>query len=141
VKLRRLLHEALGHRTEIRGELTETADGMGADAARKRMFRLKRFYGKSRSNLPALVTQASEYVYGHTDPVPMALLPAIAPADPKTPSRSFVSRFLPPYRRRTQAVFAQCVGQCARDPRPAAPRRFAKYRAAIALNRNFLVPL
>jgi uncharacterized protein YggU (UPF0235/DUF167 family) len=69
-ELRRLLHEALGHRTQIRGELTESADGL-ALTLRGTSLPAKTFTGKPE-DLPAMVTQAAEYAYGHTDPVAMA---------------------------------------------------------------------
>jgi tetratricopeptide (TPR) repeat protein len=134
-ELRRLLHEALGHRTEIRGELTETADGM-ALTLRGTNVPAKTFTGKPEQ-LPALVTQASEYVYGHTDPVPMAyyLHRAGRPEDTIALIRSrFAS--VPP---ETQAVLLNVWGNVLATL-DRLPEAFAKYRAAIALNRNFLYP-
>jgi tetratricopeptide (TPR) repeat protein len=69
-ELRRLLHETLGHRVQIRGELLEGPTGLmltlrGTDLP------TRSFAGKA-DELPPLVSQAAEYVYGHTDPVLMA---------------------------------------------------------------------
>jgi tetratricopeptide (TPR) repeat protein len=69
-ELRRLLHEALGHRTQIRGELLEGPTGItltlrGTDLPSKT-------FAGTVDELPTLVSRAAEYVYGHTDPVLMA---------------------------------------------------------------------
>jgi tetratricopeptide (TPR) repeat protein len=69
-ELRRLLHETLGHRSQIRGQLLETPTEL-ALTVRGTGLPAKSFTGKA-DYLPALVSQAAEYVYGHTDPVLMA---------------------------------------------------------------------
>jgi hypothetical protein len=58
-ELRRVLHEALGHRTQIRGELNESAGGL-ALTVRATSLPARTFTGKVDA-LPALVTQAAEY--------------------------------------------------------------------------------
>jgi tetratricopeptide (TPR) repeat protein len=69
-ELRRLLHETLGHRIQIRGELLEEPTGLTL-TLRGTDLPTKSFVGKA-DELPALVSRAAEYVYGHTDPVLMA---------------------------------------------------------------------
>jgi hypothetical protein len=69
-ELRRLLHENLGHRLQIRGELLEGATGL-ALTVRGTDLPAKSFSGKT-DELPVLISRAAEYVYGHTDPVLMA---------------------------------------------------------------------
>lgn len=69
-ELRRLLHEALGHRLQIRGDLFEGPTGL-ALTLRGTDLPAKSFSGKA-DELPILISQAAEYVYGHTDPVLMA---------------------------------------------------------------------
>jgi tetratricopeptide (TPR) repeat protein len=134
-ELRRLLHEALGHRTEIRGELTDSSDGV-ALTLRGTNLPAKTFAGKPEE-LPVLATHAAEYVYGYTDPVQMAyyLHRAGRPADTIALIRSrFAS--VPP---ETQAILLNVWGNvlATSDKLPEALR---KYRAAIDLNRNFWYP-
>lgn len=69
-ELRRLLHETLGHRIQIRGELLEGPTGLTL-TLRGTDLPSKSFAGKA-DELPTLVSQAAEYVYGRTDPVLMA---------------------------------------------------------------------
>ena len=69
-ELRRLLHETLGHRTQIRGEVFEGPTGLTL-TVRGTGLPTKSLTGKI-DEMPALVSQAAEYVYGHTDPVLMA---------------------------------------------------------------------
>lgn len=69
-ELRRLLHETLGHRTQIRGELLEGPTGLTL-AVRGTGLPAKSFAGKM-DELPTLVSEAAEYIYGYTDPVLMA---------------------------------------------------------------------
>jgi len=69
-ELRRLLHETLGHRLQIRGELLEGATGLIL-TVRGTNLPAKSFPGKT-DELPELISRAAEYVYGHTDPVLMA---------------------------------------------------------------------
>jgi len=69
-ELRRLLHETLGHRIQIRGELLEESTGLTL-TLRGTDLPTKSFVGKV-DELPALISRAAEYVYGHTDPVLMA---------------------------------------------------------------------
>jgi tetratricopeptide (TPR) repeat protein len=69
-ELRRLLHENLGHRLQIRGELLEGSTGLML-TVRGTNLPAKSFSGKA-DELPALISRAAEYVYGHTDPILMA---------------------------------------------------------------------
>jgi tetratricopeptide (TPR) repeat protein len=134
-ELRRLLHEALGHRTEIRGELTEISDGL-ALTLRGTNVPARTFTGKPEQ-LPALVMQASEYVYGHTDPVQMAYYLHRA-GRPEETIALIRSRFasVPP---EAQAMLLNVWGNTL-STLDRLPEAFAKYRAAIALNPSFLYP-
>ena len=134
-ELRRLLHEALGRRTEIRGELTEVSDGL-ALTLRGTNVPARTFTGKPEQ-LPLLVTQASEYVYGHTDPVQMAYYLHRA-GRPEETIALIRSRFasVPP---ESQAVLLNVWGNVL-STLDRLPEAFTKYRAAIALNPKFLYP-
>ena len=69
-ELRRLLHQSLGHLTEIHGTLVDTADGY-ALTVRGTDLPAKAFSGKT-NELPGLVTRAAEYAYGNSDRRAMA---------------------------------------------------------------------
>jgi tetratricopeptide (TPR) repeat protein len=134
-ELRRVLHEALGHRIQIRGDLTESADGL-ALTLRGTNLPAKTFSGKPEE-LPALVTRAAEYTYGHADPVQMAyyLHRAGRPADTIALIRSrFAS--VPP---ETQAMLLNVWGN-ALNTLDRVPEALAKYRHAIDLNPRFWNP-
>ena len=134
-ELRRVLHEALGHRIQIRGDLTESADGL-ALTLRGTNLPAKTFSGKPEE-LPALVTRAAEYAYGHADPVQMAyyLHRAGRPADTIALIRSrFAS--VPP---ETQAMLLNVWGN-ALNTLDRVPEALAKYRLAIDLNPKFWYP-
>ena len=69
-ELRRLLHQSLGHLTEIHGTLVDTKDGY-ALTVRGTDLPAKAFSGKT-DELPGLVTRAAEYAYGNSDRRAMA---------------------------------------------------------------------
>ena len=69
-ELRRVLHQSLGHLTDIYGTLTDTADGY-ALTLRGTDLPARTFRGKTDA-LPALITQAAEYAYGNSDRRAMA---------------------------------------------------------------------
>jgi tetratricopeptide (TPR) repeat protein len=87
--------------------------------------------------LPALVTQASEYVYGHTDPVQMAYY-LHRVGRPEETIALIRSRFasVPP---QAQAMLLNVWGNTL-STLDRLPEAFAKYRTAIAINRMFLYP-
>jgi tetratricopeptide (TPR) repeat protein len=134
-ELRRLLHEALGHRAEIRGELTESSDGL-ALTLRGTNLPAKTFAGKTEE-LPALVTQAAEYVYGYTEPVQMAYYLHRA-GRPEETIELIRSRFAS-VPRETQAMLLNVWGNVLASV-DKLPEALTKYRAAIDLNRNFWYP-
>ena len=134
-ELRRVLHEAVGHRSQIRGELMESTDGL-ALTLRGTKLPSRTFIGKPEE-LPALVTRAAEYVYGYTDPVLMAYY--LQRAGRLDATIALIrSRFasVPPA---TQSILLNVWGSTLFNAgdRPGA---VAKYRAAIALNPSFWYP-
>jgi tetratricopeptide (TPR) repeat protein len=134
-ELRRLLHEALGHRAEIRGELTESSDGL-ALTLRGTNLPAKTFAGKPEE-LRALVTQAAEYVYAYADPVQMAYYLHRA-GRPEETVALIRSRFAS-VPRDTQAILLNVWGNVLASG-GSLPGALTKYRAAIDLNRNFWYP-
>jgi tetratricopeptide (TPR) repeat protein len=69
-ELRRLLHQSLGHLTEIHGTLVDSAGGY-ALTLRGTDLPAQTFSGKT-DELPALLTRAAEYAYGNSDRRAMA---------------------------------------------------------------------
>jgi tetratricopeptide (TPR) repeat protein len=134
-ELRRLLHEALGHRTQLRGELTESADGLVL-TVRGTNLPAKAFSGK-QEELTALVTQAAEYAYGHTDPVQMAyyLHRARRPAEAIALIQSRFASMPPEAQAMLLNVWGNVLATLDR-----LPEALPKYRAAIDLNPRFWYP-
>jgi len=69
-ELRRVLHQSLGHLTDIYGTLIDTTDGY-ALTLRGTELPARTFRGKT-DELPSLITQAAEYAYGNSDRGAMA---------------------------------------------------------------------
>ncbi len=134
-ELRRVLHEALGHRTQIRGELIESADGL-ALTVRATSLPARTFSGKAAA-LPALVTQAAEYAYGHTDPVQMAyyLQRASRPEEAVALIRNRYAAVPPEVQAQLLNVWGNVLANV-----DSLPQAFAKYRAAIGLSPKFWYP-
>jgi tetratricopeptide (TPR) repeat protein len=134
-ELRRLLHEALGHRTQIRGELTESADGL-ALTLRGTNLPAKTFSGKPEE-LPALVTRAAESAYGYADPVQMAYYLHRAGRSAETVAliRSRLASVPPEAQANLLDVWGNALMTADRTP-----EGLAKYRAAIDLNPKFWYP-
>lgn len=65
-ELQRYLHEWLGHETHIGGSVVQASDGGLALTVRGNGFPAKTFTGKP-DTLPALITQAAEYIYGQSE--------------------------------------------------------------------------
>ncbi|MHB8478288.1 MAG: tetratricopeptide repeat protein [Steroidobacteraceae bacterium] len=134
-ELRRVLHEALGHRTQIRGDLTESADGL-ALTLRGTNLPARTFSGKPEG-LPALVTLAAEYAYGHTDPVQMAyyLQRAGRPAETIALVQGRYASVPPDAQAMLLNVWGNTLSASGR-----LPEALTKYREAIDLNPKFWYP-
>lgn len=134
-ELRRVLHETLGHRTQIRGEVNESPDGL-ALTVRATSLPTRTFTGKADA-LPALVTQAAEYAYGHTDPVQMAyyLQRASRPEEAVALIRKRFAAEPPEVQAQMLNVWGNVLANV-----DSLPQAFAKYRAAIGLNPKFWYP-
>jgi tetratricopeptide (TPR) repeat protein len=65
-ELQRYLREWLGHDTRIGGSLVQGADGVLTLTVRGNGFAARSFSGKA-DTLPALLTQAAEYIYGASE--------------------------------------------------------------------------
>jgi tetratricopeptide (TPR) repeat protein len=134
-EFRRLLHEALGHRTQIRGDLVETADGV-ALTLRGTDLPGRTFSGK-RQNLSALITQAAEYVYGHADPIEMAYF--LHRAGRLDEAIAFVRARFPNADRAERAALLNVWGNVLADEERWI-EALAKYRSAIALEPAYWNP-
>jgi tetratricopeptide (TPR) repeat protein len=134
-ELRRLLHEALGHRTEIRGEMTDSPDGL-ALTLRGTNLPARTFYGKLE-NVPSLVTQAAEYASEHSDPVQMAYY-LHRTARPEE-AIALIRRRFASVSREEQAILLNVWGNVLATSNRL-PEAIVKYRAAIKLNPRFWYP-
>jgi tetratricopeptide (TPR) repeat protein len=134
-EFRRLLHEALGSRTQLRGDLAETPDGI-ALTLRGTELPSRTFSGKPQ-DLPALITQAAEYVYGQADPVEMAYF--LHRAGRLDEAIAFARSRFSTANRAERAALLNVWGNVLIDE-DRWDDGLAKYRAAIALEPTYWNP-
>jgi tetratricopeptide (TPR) repeat protein len=134
-ELRRLLHETLGHRLQIRGELLESATGLTL-TVRGTNLPAKSFSGKP-DELPELISRAAEYVYGHTDPVLMAYY--LNRAGRAADAIAFIQSAYAPASQEDRAVLLNVWGNVLASQRHL-QEALAKFDAAIELDPNFWFP-
>src|SRR5579862_6400680 len=134
-ELRRLLHENLGHRLQIRGELMEGATGLVL-TVRGTDLPVKSFSGNA-DELPALISRAAEYVYGHTDPVLMAYY--LQRSGRHAEDIAFIQSAYAPASSEDRAILLNVWGNVlANEGR--LEEALAKFEAAIKLNPHFWFP-
>jgi tetratricopeptide (TPR) repeat protein len=131
-ELRRVLHENLGHRIQIRGELLETATGL-ALTVRGTDLPARSFLGNS-DELPALISKAAEYVYGHTDPVLMAYY--LQRSGRLAENVAFIQSAYAPASKEDRAILLNVWGNTLAN-QGRLPEALAKFNAAIELNPHF----
>ena len=134
-ELRRLLHENLGHRLQIRGELLEGSTGLVL-IVRGTNLPSKSFPGTAEE-LPALISRAAEYVYGRTDPILMAyyLQRSGRPAE----DIAFIQSAYAPASTEDRALLLNVWGNTLANERHL-QAALIKFNAAIQLNPHFWFP-
>jgi tetratricopeptide (TPR) repeat protein len=134
-ELRRLLHEALGRRTQIRGSIVETAEGV-ALTLRGTGLAPRTFRGAAGA-LDALVVEAAEYAYGRADPTQMAYY--LHRAGRLQDTVAFIKSSFATATPDERAVLLNVWGDELNDElRPL--DALAKFRAAIALRPDYWNP-
>jgi tetratricopeptide (TPR) repeat protein len=134
-ELRRLLHENLGHRLQIRGELLEGATGL-ALTVRGTDLPAKSFSGKT-DELPVLISRAAEYVYGHTDPVLMAYY--LQRAGRRAEDIAFIQGAYAPASTEDRAILLNVWGNALAN-QGHLEEALAKFDASTRLNPHFWFP-
>lgn len=134
-ELRRLLHENLGHRLQIRGELLEGSTGLLL-IVRGTNLPSKSFPGNA-DELPALISRAAEYVYGHTDPVLMAYY--LERAGRPTEDIAFIRSAYAPASTEDRAILLNVWGNTLAN-QGQLQEALVKFDAAIQLNPHFWFP-
>jgi hypothetical protein len=134
-ELRRVLHENLGHRLQIRGELLEAEKGLVL-TVRGTGMPAKSFSGKD-DELPALISRAAEYVYGHTDPVLLAYY--LQRSGRQAEDITFIQNAYPQPSTEDRAILLNVWGNVLANEEKL-QEAFAKFNAAIELNPHFWFP-
>jgi len=137
-ELRRVLHDTLGHRTNIWGDLAENPTGVVL-TIRGKGLPPRSFAGKLEE-LPTLVTQAAEFVYGYGDPVPMVYY--LQRANRLAEGEELVRTRYAASDAATQARLLNVWGniEMSRPRSDRLEKALQKYRAAAALDPQFWYP-
>jgi tetratricopeptide (TPR) repeat protein len=134
-ELRSLLHESLGHRLQIRGELLEGSTGLVL-IVRGTNLPSKSFPGTTEE-LPALISHAAEYVYGHTDPILMAYY--LQRAGRTAEDIAFIQSAYAPASTDDRALLLNVWGNTLANERHL-QEALVKFDAATQLNPHFWFP-